>query len=103
MFRRPSSHELAADFLYILTAMVVSLLAIYVFDIHWSLYPGETIFPPSRRVFAEDLTPYYIGVPAGGLVGFFILKLIFFAFMEEKEAHENGDLLKGAGKKRNKG
>lgn len=90
MFRRPDRHELIADALYILIAAIVSMLAIFVFDIHWSLYPGETIFPPSRRVFGGDLTTYFIGVPAGALVGFFLLKLIFFAFMEEKEAHENG-------------
>jgi hypothetical protein len=90
MFRKPDKHELMADFLYALIAATVSLLAIFVFDIHWSLYPGETFFPPSRRVFEGDLSVYYMGVPAGTLVGFFLLKLVFFAFMEEKEAHENG-------------
>lgn len=79
-----------ADFLYMAVALLISLLAIFIFDIHWSFYPGETLLPPSRSVFAQDPTPYYIGVPLGGLIGFFLLKAISYAFMEEEEAHQNG-------------
>ncbi|HLC68551.1 MAG TPA: hypothetical protein VJH24_01825 [Candidatus Bilamarchaeaceae archaeon] len=79
--------EIAADLLYFFIAMLVSAILIFLFDAHWSFYPGETVYPPSKRVFG-DLVPYYVGVPLGGLLGFFILKLIFFAFATERKAHE---------------
>lgn len=87
MLHRPARHEITADLLYMLIAMVVSLLVIFIFDIHWSFYPGETVIPPSKWVFGGDLTIYYIGIPLGGLAGFFILKLLFFAMAEERRAH----------------
>lgn len=90
MIRRPkiSREEIVADVLYLLVAMTVSALAIYIFDIHWSFYPGERIFPPSRHVFTEP-APYYVGIPVGTVIGFIMLKLVFFAFMEEGLAHKN--------------
>ncbi len=99
MIKRPkiSREEIIADVMYLLIAMVLSALAIYIFDIHWSFYPGQTIFPPSKHIF-QDPTVYYVGVPIGGIIGFLILKLIFFAFMEEKKAHEdseNGKMTRG--------
>src|SRR3989338_1357250 len=94
MIKRPriSKEEIIADILYLFVAMLVSAIAIYVFDIHWSFYPGETIFPPSKNIFKDPIV-YYIGVPVGGILGFFILKLIFFAFMEEKIAHDGNELV----------
>lgn len=94
MIKRPriSREEIIADILYLFVAMLVSAIAIYVFDIHWSFYPGQTIFPPSKYIF-QDPTAYFVGVPIGGIIGFLILKLIFFAFMEEKTAHEDNELV----------
>ena len=93
MIKRPriSREEIIADLLYLFVAMAVSGIAIYVFDIHWSFYPGETVFPPSKNIFKDPIA-YYFGVPIGGIIGFIILKLIFFAFMEEKKAHEEGEI-----------
>lgn len=90
MIKRPkiSKEELIADLVYILIGAFVALIAIYIFDIHWSFYPGETIFPPSKHIF-QTQDPYYFGIPIGAIVGFFILKLLSFAFMEEEIAHED--------------
>jgi len=87
MFKRPkiSKHELIADAIFILIGMFVAFTAIFIFDIHWSFYPGNTILPPNKYIF-QTPTPYYVGIPLGGLIGFVVIKLLFFAFMEEEEA-----------------
>ncbi len=93
MIKRPriSKEELIADIVFLFVAMLISGIAIFIFDIHWSFYPGNEIIPPSKRVFT-DLTPYYFGVPAGGIVGFVIIKLLAYAFLkEEEEHHEHKD------------
>ncbi|MFH1520147.1 MAG: hypothetical protein ABID61_00735 [Candidatus Micrarchaeota archaeon] len=89
MIKRPkiSKEELIADLIYILIGAIVAFIAIFIFDIHWSFYPGETVLPPSRHVF-QTHDPYYFGIPIGAIVGFFILKLLSFAFMEDEIAHE---------------
>jgi hypothetical protein len=89
MFKRPkiSKEEMVADAIYISVSMLVSALAIFIFDIHQSFYPGQSILPPSRFIF-QSMTPYLIGIPIGGIIGFFILKLVSFAFIEDEKAHE---------------
>ena len=89
MIKRPkiSRHELIADLIFLFVSMLISGIAILIFDYHWSFYPGETIFPPSKHIF-PTLTPYYIGIPAGAIVGFFIIKLLYFAFSDEEKASE---------------
>ena len=88
MIKRPriSKEEIIADILYLLVAMAISGIALYIFDIHWSFYPGNTIFPPNKHIFQEP-TIYYIGIPLGGIVGFILLKILFFAFKEDEIAH----------------
>lgn len=88
MIKRPriSKEEIIADILYLLVAMAISGLALYIFDIHWSFYPGNSIFPPNKHIFQEP-TVYYTGIPLGGIVGFFLLKILFFAFREDEIAH----------------
>jgi hypothetical protein len=94
MIRRPkiSKDEIIADSIYFFVGALISFIAIFIFDIHWSFYPNETILPPSRHVF-QTATPYYVGIPIGAVVGFFILKVLAFAFMEDEKAHE-GDYKK---------
>ncbi|MBI5051425.1 hypothetical protein HZC08_01570 [Candidatus Micrarchaeota archaeon] len=88
-FGRPSisKHEIIADLIFLFVAMGGTFLALYAFDIHWSLYPepGNTIFPPNRHIF-KDPWPYYTMVPIGGLIGLFLIKILFYAFREEEEA-----------------
>jgi len=87
MIKRPkiSKHEIIADIIFIIVGMFVAFLAVLIFDYHWSFYPGETIFPPSKHIFKTP-TPYYVAIPLGGLIGFLVLKLLFYAFMEEESA-----------------
>lgn len=89
-----SKHEIYSDITLLIAAALISTIALYVFDIHWSFYPGNQIFPPNKHVFTS-LEPYYIGIPLGTIVWFVLLKLIFFAFVEEEKAidDENGKRL----------
>lgn len=89
MIKRPkiSKHEIIADLIYILIGMFVAFLAIYIFDIHWSFYPGNTIFPPNKHIFTSPV-PYLVGIPLGGLAGLIVIKLLFYAFVEQEEAVE---------------
>lgn len=84
---RISQHEIIADIIFILIGMFVTFMAIFIFDIHWSFYPGNTIFPPNKHIFTSP-TPYLIGVPLGGLGGLILMKLLYYAFSEENEAEQ---------------
>ena len=65
-----SKHELIADLLYFVLSAVISFIAVFIFDIHHSFYPGNQIYPP---IFIFDsLNPYILGILFGGFVGFYI-------------------------------
>ncbi|MBI2079606.1 hypothetical protein HYT84_02485 [Candidatus Micrarchaeota archaeon] len=101
-FGRPqvSRHEIIADLIFLFVAMGGTFLALYAFDVHWSFYPepGNTIFPPNRHIF-NDPWPYYTMVPIGGVIGLFLIKLLFYAFMQEEEAIKENGRNKNNGKK----
>jgi hypothetical protein len=80
-----SKEEIVADIIYFFVSALVSFIAIFVFDIHWNFYPGGTSFPPEKHIF-QTYDPYYYGVLGGAIVGFFILKLVAFAFIENEIA-----------------
>ena len=96
MIKRPkiSKHEIIADLIFLFVAMVISGTMILIFDYHWSFYPGETVIPPSKHIF-KTAEPYYIGIPVGGIVGFLIIKLLYFAFSEEEKAEQETNKNKG--------
>lgn len=81
--RKIPKEEMIADFVFFLVAAAVSLIAIFVFDIHWSLYPGSQLF--SKFVFT-DKSIYLYGGLAGGIAGFFLIKFLMFGFIEEEKA-----------------
>ncbi len=81
--RKIQRKEIVADLVFFAVAAAVSLAAIFVFDIHWSLYPGSQIF--SKFVF-EDKGIYLYGGLIGGIAGFFIIKLLMFGLIEEEKA-----------------
>jgi len=60
----------------------VSIILLYFFDIHWSFYPGESIFPPSKQV-GLSWQIYLVGGLIGAIVGFFIIKLFLLGVKEE--------------------
>jgi len=75
--------ELIADFIFLLVAFIIAFLMLYIFDIHWSFYPGENIFPPSKYVGLSKKV-YLIGSLLGAIIGFFIIKLFLIGVKEEK-------------------
>ena len=83
---RIGKNELIADLIFLGVAMALSAIAIFVFDIHWSFYPGNTVFPPSNHIFTSP-TPYYIGIPLGGVVGFILMKFLAWALIIEEDVH----------------
>lgn len=74
--------ELIVDLIFIAVAFFISLFALFIFDIHWSMYPGQTLFPPSKFVGISKST-YIIGSLIGTVIGFFILKLFLLGVKEE--------------------
>lgn len=83
---RITKNEIIADIILLLVSMAVSTIAIFIFDIHWSFYPGNSLLPPNKYIFTTP-TPYYVGIPLGGILGFILLKLLFYAFMREEDDH----------------
>ncbi len=88
--RKISKHEIYSDITLFIAAVLIATGVIYIFDIHWSFYPGNQILPPSKHIFTTP-EPYYIGVPIGTIAIFIILKLILFAFVEEERFIEEGN------------
>jgi len=77
-----TKRELVADFIFLIISFIFSLLILFIFDIHWSLYPGETLFPPSKYVgLTKDV--YLMGSLIGAIIGFFIIKLLLIGIKEE--------------------
>ncbi len=78
-------HEIAADAVFFLAGALLATLAVFVFDIHWSFYPGNTIFPPNKHIFTSP-EPYYLGIFVGGVLGIFVIKLLLLGIREERDA-----------------
>ncbi|MBU1135937.1 MAG: hypothetical protein ABIG37_02740 [Nanoarchaeota archaeon] len=74
--------ELIADIIFLLVAFLISLLMMYIFDAHWSFYPGETIIPPSKYVGLTNEI-YLTGSLIGSIIGFFIIKLFLIGVKED--------------------
>lgn len=81
--RKIPKEEIIADLVFFAVAAVVSLIALFIFDIHWSLYPDSQIF--SKFIF-EDKSVYLYSGLIGGIAGFFVIKLLMFGFIEEEKA-----------------
>ena len=76
-----TKNEIIADLIFLLFGAIISFLALFIFDIHWSLYE-RPIFPLKHIFQTPD--PYLLGVPAGMLVIFFLIKIFIFALREEE-------------------
>lgn len=79
---RITKREIIADAIFLIVGFLVSILLLYLFDIHWSFYPGETIFPPSRYVGLAKYV-YFTGSLIGSIIIFFIIKLFLLGVKEE--------------------
>lgn len=77
--------EIIADIIFFLIPALLSLAGVFFFDVHRSFY-SYPVFP-LKFVFASK-TPYIIGTLAGGLAGFFVIKVFLFGLKEEEIAEE---------------
>jgi hypothetical protein len=83
ILRKVEKEEIIADACFFLVSLIIALLCLYVFDIHWNFYPGGSLFPPERYIFV-DKTIYLWGGLAGGIIGLFLIKLFLFGLKEEE-------------------
>ena len=77
-------HEILADAVFFIAGALLATLAVFIFDIHWSFYPGNTIFPPNKHIFTSS-EPYLLGILVGGILGIFVIKLLLLGIREEKD------------------
>lgn len=78
-----TKNEIIADLIFFFVPAMIALIAIYIFDIHWNFYPGGSLFPPAKYIF-NDGWIYVSGALIGGIVGFFLIKLIVLGIHEEE-------------------
>lgn len=76
--------EILADFIFLSVSFGVSLIALYIFDIHWNFYPGGQLFPPAKHIFT-DRTVYFWGGLIGAIIGFFTIKLFLLGLKNEED------------------
>lgn len=83
--RPPITHnEVMADAVFFIAGAFLAVVAAFIFDIHWSFYPGQTIFPPSKHIFTTT-EPYYFAILIGGILGVFVIKLVLLGIREDNE------------------
>jgi hypothetical protein len=82
---RITKNELIADMIFFFVPAFLAFVALYIFDIHWNFYPGGSLFPPTKHVFSDGWI-FVSGTLFGGIVGFFLLKLMVFGIHEEEAA-----------------
>ncbi|MFH0714339.1 MAG: hypothetical protein V1847_01215 [Candidatus Diapherotrites archaeon] len=75
--------EIIADFIFLAVPFIITVAALFVFDIHWNFYPGGQLFPPAKFVFA-DPGIYVWGGLLGAIAGFFLIKLFLMGVQEEE-------------------
>ena len=83
---RVSREEIIADVIFFLIPAILSFLAIFLFDIHQSFYQ------PPYYPFTFLLNDYWVylgGTLLGGMVGFFLIKLLVFGVKEEEVMGRN--------------
>lgn len=71
--------ELIADAIFFSISLLVSLLAVFLFDIHHSFYE----WPFTMSFIFDTPYPYVFFVPLGGMVGFFLIKLLLIGIREK--------------------
>jgi len=80
---RVTRNELVADLIFFIVPALIALIALYVFDIHWNFYPGGSLWPPTKHVFTDGWI-FVSGSLLGGIVGFFLIKLVVLGIHEEE-------------------
>jgi len=79
---RVTKNEIIADLIFFIVPAIISLVAVFIFDIHHSFYPENELWPLDRIFLTYD--PYWMGALLGGVIGFFLIKLFLFGLKEEE-------------------
>ncbi|MEM5797860.1 MAG: hypothetical protein QW703_01470 [Candidatus Aenigmatarchaeota archaeon] len=82
---RITKDELIADAIFITIPAILTLVGLFVFDVHRSFYPGHEPF--TEFVF-DSPWPYLFGGLLGGILGFWLIKLFLYGLHKEEEAEE---------------
>ena len=75
--------EIIANIIFFAIAFVVSIIILYIFDIHWNFYPNGNLFPPEKYVF-NDRKIYLYGGIIGAILIFAIIKVLLLGIKEEE-------------------
>ncbi|RLJ10284.1 MAG: hypothetical protein DRP15_00410 [Candidatus Aenigmatarchaeota archaeon] len=77
---RVTKEEVIADAIFLFVSAFVSLIVVFLFDIHHSFYE----WPFTLKFIFKRPEPYLFFTPIGMLVGFFIIKLLLIGIKEEE-------------------
>jgi lysylphosphatidylglycerol synthetase-like protein (DUF2156 family) len=75
-----TKEEFIADVIFASVSMFASALIIFLFDIHHSFYS----WPMKIDFIFKTPGPYFVFIPIGTIIGFFLIKIILFGFKEEE-------------------
>ena len=91
MRRKINKEEIIDDLIYFSISAFVSLLLVFLFDIHHSFYQPSLF--PLKFIFKSKI-PYLIGGVCGGILGLFLIKVFIFA-LEKGTFRKIKRILKG--------
>ena len=74
--------ELIADVIFLIIALIISLLILFIFDIHWSFYPENF---GKLKFIGIGKNVYIIGSLIGTIAGFLIIKLFLLGVKEDEK------------------
>ena len=80
---RITKNELIADAIFIFIPAILTIVGLFLFDIHQSFYPGHEPF--EERIF-QSWMPYLLGGLLGGILGFWLIKLFLYGIQKEEDA-----------------
>lgn len=78
---RVSKEEIIADLIFFLVPAIIILVIIFLFDIHQSFYQAP-YYP--FKFLLNDPWIYVGGTFLGGIIGFFLVKLLLLGVKEEE-------------------
>jgi hypothetical protein len=75
-----TKREVASDAIFLAISAIISLIIIFLFDIHRSFYE----WPPKLQFIFNSPYPYIIFTAIGMFIGFFIIKLLLLGVKEKR-------------------
>jgi hypothetical protein len=75
-----SQDEMFADIIFLFIAGFATTSLVFLLDIRHSFYT----WPFSLQFVFVNADPYFVFVPIGTIIGFLLIKLLFYAFKREE-------------------